>query len=105
LSALLVLHSTSLLARHDALPISLLHLRLSTSTCIIRISSRTKSSLYLRMSSGTPSFSALYASQTVSGYYTANASTYRNPHEPGRWEEHTSELQSRGNLVCRVLLE
>src|SRR5690606_41871636 len=23
----------------------------------------------------------------------------------GRWEEHTSELQSRENLVCRLLLE
>src|SRR5690625_6076176 len=26
------------------------------------------------------------------------------PH-PGRSEEHTSELQSRGHLVCRLLLE
>src|SRR6266508_554110 len=25
--------------------------------------------------------------------------------EPGRSEEHTSELQSRGHLVCRLLLE
>src|SRR5690625_6069792 len=31
----------------------------------------------------------------------------RRPHEaqPGRSEEHTSELQSRGHLVCRLLLE
>ena len=27
------------------------------------------------------------------------------PLEPGRSEEHTSELQSRINLVCRLLLE
>src|SRR5690606_40467774 len=27
------------------------------------------------------------------------------PGEPGRSEEHTSELQSRVNLVCRLLLE
>src|SRR5690606_31946820 len=27
------------------------------------------------------------------------------PGEPGRSEEHTSELQSRENLVCRLLLE
>src|SRR5690625_5584966 len=27
------------------------------------------------------------------------------PSEPGRSEEHTSELQSRGHLVCRLLLE
>src|SRR5690606_40014281 len=26
-------------------------------------------------------------------------------HAPGRSEEHTSELQSRENLVCRLLLE
>src|SRR5215510_15479817 len=26
-------------------------------------------------------------------------------HRPGRSEEHTSELQSRGHLVCRLLLE
>src|SRR5690625_7475047 len=27
------------------------------------------------------------------------------PERPGRSEEHTSELQSRGHLVCRLLLE
>src|SRR5207253_10378190 len=27
------------------------------------------------------------------------------PREPDRSEEHTSELQSRGHLVCRLLLE
>src|SRR5437870_6865187 len=27
------------------------------------------------------------------------------PVNPGRSEEHTSELQSRGHLVCRLLLE
>src|SRR2546430_3361614 len=26
-------------------------------------------------------------------------------HSPGRSEEHTSELQSQSNLVCRLLLE
>src|SRR5207253_11135608 len=31
-----------------------------------------------------------------------NTSTKSNPH---RSEEHTSELQSRGHLVCRLLLE
>src|SRR5207253_7412423 len=38
------------------------------------------------------------------------ASRARPPHRSGRWpcrrsEEHTSELQSRGHLVCRLLLE
>src|SRR2546430_5778403 len=27
------------------------------------------------------------------------------PHDRGRSEEHTSELQSQSNLVCRLLLE
>src|SRR5205085_4272700 len=30
---------------------------------------------------------------------------YRCPAEPVRSEEHTSELQSQSNLVCRLLLE
>src|SRR2546427_2264703 len=31
---------------------------------------------------------------------------HRNPrHRPSRSEEHTSELQSQSNLVCRLLLE
>src|SRR5439155_9692856 len=29
----------------------------------------------------------------------------RQHHQGGRSEEHTSELQSRGHLVCRLLLE
>src|SRR5439155_26289846 len=29
----------------------------------------------------------------------------RSPRAPSRSEEHTSELQSRGHLVCRLLLE
>src|SRR5690625_6403820 len=36
-----------------------------------------------------------------------NRSTHQNPHRwiTSRSEEHTSELQSRGHLVCRLLLE
>src|SRR5690606_39842155 len=30
---------------------------------------------------------------------------FDRPQSPGRSEEHTSELQSRENLVCRLLLE
>src|SRR2546427_1206685 len=29
----------------------------------------------------------------------------REPRQPARSEEHTSELQSQSNLVCRLLLE
>src|SRR5690242_20805533 len=32
-------------------------------------------------------------------------SRFKNGAEPGRSEEHTSELQSHVNLVCRLLLE
>src|SRR5437660_2420582 len=33
------------------------------------------------------------------------AASERSPHPSRRSEEHTSELQSRGHLVCRLLLE
>src|SRR2546421_5631655 len=42
------------------------------------------------------------------GYAVAIADATRNPSEHGldeRSEEHTSELQSRSDLVCRLLLE
>src|SRR5690606_40243654 len=34
-----------------------------------------------------------------------NGNRHRGRRAPGRSEEHTSELQSRENLVCRLLLE
>src|SRR5437660_2795978 len=34
-----------------------------------------------------------------------SASSLPRPRKPKRSEEHTSELQSRGHLVCRLLLE
>src|SRR5690625_6541837 len=45
---------------------------------------------------------------TVEGPRTCwdvSADGYRLPTEAERSEEHTSELQSRGHLVCRLLLE
>src|SRR2546428_8223691 len=35
----------------------------------------------------------------------ANGTVMRSPPDPTRSEEHTSELQSRSDLVCRLLLE
>src|SRR5215475_15953523 len=35
----------------------------------------------------------------------AHSGRHRSPARLGRSEEHTSELQSRENLVCRLLLE
>src|SRR5690606_39795615 len=37
--------------------------------------------------------------------YVVEDRGYPDPAEGGRSEEHTSELQSRENLVCRLLLE
>src|SRR5690625_6146072 len=34
-----------------------------------------------------------------------NVDCEQHPEDPARSEEHTSELQSRGHLVCRLLLE
>src|SRR5207253_3841917 len=45
----------------------------------------------------------------ASGSSSCSSTSFRTP-TPSRWnssrsEEHTSELQSRGHLVCRLLLE
>src|SRR5829696_1881760 len=39
------------------------------------------------------------------GCGTTSPSTWTSPSSPKRSEEHTSELQSLTNLVCRLLLE
>src|SRR2546430_13548601 len=72
------------LSLHDALPIS----RRSTSTTPTRAESVSPSgcSRSSRTSSGTASRRFTHA-------------------RAGRSEEHTSELQSQSNLVCRLLLE
>src|SRR5690606_42147463 len=41
----------------------------------------------------------------TAGTPPAPATRSPGPHRPPRSEEHTSELQSRENLVCRLLLE
>src|SRR5690625_5758200 len=43
--------------------------------------------------------------QRSTGGTRCSASAMRVVVRCGRWEEHTSELQSRGHLVCRLLLE
>src|SRR5438105_8146977 len=42
---------------------------------------------------------------TARGALTRVATTHRTPGESKRSEEHTSELQSRVDIVCRLLLE
>src|SRR5690625_6975703 len=44
--------------------------------------------------------------QTIVSLFSESSSTEDNTRRlTGRSEEHTSELQSRGHLVCRLLLE
>src|SRR5690625_6574164 len=50
---------------------------------------------------GAPQFTA---SQTSAGFTVEQSPLYRGV-DPQRSEEHTSELQSRGHLVCGLLLE
>src|SRR6266403_4711035 len=49
-------------------------------------------------------FRSARALQLVQAYALADCLFTRRP-KPGRSEEHTSELQSRRDLVCRLLLE
>src|SRR6266508_6856349 len=48
---------------------------------------------------------AVFRSPTSSSLGTGSAATARASRRSSRSEEHTSELQSRGHLVCRLLLE
>src|SRR3712207_8215759 len=51
-------------------------------------------------------FDSLHSSSTFLGLSRlAPSSPLRLPENPSRSEEHTSELQSRQYLVCRLLLE
>src|SRR5256886_10742677 len=47
-------------------------------------------------------YNSCLAAEYAAAARTGNASAYINT---GRSEEHTSELQSQSNLVCRLLLE
>src|SRR5260370_5017372 len=76
------------LSLHDALPIS--PARTSSTPASTRSSMSGRSS---------PSTSATTSRVCSTGQ------TSRTSSRPGRSEEHTSELQSHLNLVCRLLLE
>src|SRR5688572_31630438 len=69
------------LSLHDALPIS------RPSSCATAI------------------LPALTAGACCAPSHTSTTSTPRPLKRAGRSEEHTSELQSQSNLVCRLLLE
>src|SRR5690625_6247576 len=79
------------LSLHDALPIS-------PSPCSSRVRSRSGLCRCVScLSSATPGVDDLSEDAPVA---FTNLKSYR-----ARSEEHTSELQSRGHLVCRLLLE
>src|SRR5438270_9789860 len=80
----------STLSLHDALPISF----------SARRTKRARPSTDAR-SSVTPRLLVLSASQSR----LRSRSSMPPSHGPRRSEEHTSELQSQSNLVCRLLLE
>src|SRR2546427_9047168 len=51
-------------------------------------------------------YTTLFRSNSAAGRVAASTPTRaRRPWTTGRSEEHTSELQSQSNLVCRLLLE
>src|SRR5690606_40305674 len=91
------------LSLHDALPISGCRRRRSTSaSSSARFSGRSRDS---GRNSGCVSsprrLCRLAASSSASSRHHARF----HPPSASRSEEHTSELQSRENLVCRLLLE
>src|SRR2546422_2023439 len=86
---------STLLSLHDALPISL-HITLKMPSSVNVGSHPPRSCLIFSYSSGVKP-----CSWTSSGVMTGVADRLI----VGRSEEHTSELQSRLHLVCRLLLE
>src|SRR5207253_4765043 len=82
--------------------------RCGPATSLLSISSQLPTAIKRRASS-TPVFMPLVADQATAAVFmtlTAGATAIRQ--QTGttwRSEEHTSELQSRGHLVCRLLLE
>src|SRR5688572_31927426 len=87
------------LSLHDALPIStpVLSVRSPNMDDIV-VDSQSKS-----RPSGFVVFQFISALNT--GLNNGTVRPTRRPRSPFRSEEHTSELQSQSNLVCRLLLE
>src|SRR2546429_6602930 len=92
------------LSLHDALPIS----ADGGSTWNIVPSASGDMGTFVGFASSSVAFAALgfpYPGATVNGVYESTNATRQNPRTFPRSEEHTSELQSRLHLVCRLLLE
>src|SRR5207249_10482986 len=86
------------LSLHDALPISRMRSRRAFHERMVSPFTRTIRSPNLRLASASvPGGSACAATESISVLASSGV--------PARSEEHTSELQSRFDLVCRLLLE
>src|SRR5690606_41835353 len=81
------------LSLHDALPISTIAPRTGNRMAEFRIDNSTAKTKLV-----TPSLDLTAVANPILTFYYANVNWLRS-------EEHTSELQSRENLVCRLLLE
>src|SRR5207253_10519592 len=93
------------LSLHDALPISMKNEPPESGTrpMLMNAGMNVAASAAIRMSHAhaneSPAPAAAPLTAAITGFSSARiASTFRS-------EEHTSELQSRGHLVCRLLLE
>src|SRR5690606_39953036 len=88
------------LSLHDALPISTLRTKPALPAIIA-----TLSSTLLRVLCGRRSILPITRSWTFWACNSSRSRTKKVSKRRMRSEEHTSELQSRENLVCRLLLE
>src|SRR5207302_9814199 len=92
------------LSLHDALPTSRPRVPVLTLACARRRLSRAARES-LRRSTSTSAFSRRSLAAASSPPLSVPARSQAMPRARTRSEEHTSELQSRENLVCRLLLE
>src|SRR5699024_12380799 len=86
------------LSLHDALPIS-------TSSYAHPVCHQAPSTYSTNEAPNTMPSSLLGPAHSTSPHQYAWHTREPTPQTPGRSEEHTSELQSRFDLVCRLLLE
>src|SRR2546430_3418473 len=84
---------------YDALPISRI-----TATCRDRMAVATKFRLICRICSPNPGMTLSATASVASGVTSRGAGPVPPVVSTRRSEEHTSELQSQSNLVCRLLL-
>src|SRR5690606_40518598 len=92
------------LSLHDALPILTSRTSLTPDLIALKLKNGRSSSLaikYARLVFPTPGG----PHNIMEGIFLRLMALYNTAFSPNRSEEHTSELQSRENLVCRLLLE